>query len=334
VNEPRSVSPTLPIDSTITATDSSPHVAITSSVLYDNVSDDAFLDARPCLSAWISYWKASITRQARSQGVPVSETRTNTSSYRGLLASKERKTCANQTFVVTSTSTITEPVSTECDHLPRAKSIAESVITFTTTVGGGSTCPRQFKNKEEFERSKRHHADDDAPKCQVPVSQCFESWNRFNATFSEWKFERPLRTGFRLEPCETAMCLITLMSYWEDHLFAECPEVLPYLRLEIADEYRARFLEQGITNQLSPKELETKLDEVFGCQVDVDQFVLLYFEPSIPKTRDICASAGYGEFFPYSYPNSSTFAPPSSATVSAVTFDMHDLRREQKVLGK
>jgi hypothetical protein len=129
------------------------------------------------------------------------------------------------------------------------------------------------------------------------------------------------------------MCIAAPMAYWPDHLFVNCTEVLPYLRLEQAVEQLLALRELGITNELAPQELDRKLDELNGCHVDVDQFVLLYFDPDLPTTRDICTSSGYGEFFPYPSTHKS-MGLPSSAVVSVITFDVHDLRSEQQAIGK
>ena len=89
----------------------------------------------------------------------------------------------------------------------------------------------------------------------------------------------------------------------------------------------------GITNALSPQELDRKLDEEYKCNVEVDQLFLLYFDPGIPKARDICANSRYGEFFP-SYTHKSSLGPSVSAFVSTIAFNPHDIKDEYDIVSK
>lgn len=91
-----------------------------------------------------------------------------------------------RTFTVTFTSTITEPYPTQCGYgIPRARSISESVITFTATAPTDMICPRRFIDASEAVPDL-HRPPVDAPKCLMPISECSESWNYFNRTFADW----------------------------------------------------------------------------------------------------------------------------------------------------
>jgi hypothetical protein len=345
----RNISSALTISLTSSLTDSSRPLPITPSLSYDFRSSDSFLEARPCLSTWISYWKDRMHTQVRDDFEYESWRTMGSSSFRQWSETKYKETCLSSTFVVTSTSTITEPASTECDGKPRARSIGESTIVFTTTVARNSACPEQYDISQPL-LNQGYESDKDAPKCQVPIPECSESWDRFTAIFTDWNcFNTTFphldwqKISKRQEayPCNNPLChYIAHMGKWNDHLFINCTEVLPYLRLHQAlhEEGESRLLDPdypqlqklGITNKLSPQELDKRLDEVEGCSVFVDQFVLLYFEPDIPKTRNICTSSGYGEFFSYSYTQKSSPGLLQSAVVPVITFNAHDLRQDVK----
>ena len=250
------------------------------------------------------------------------------------------KTCATPIFVVTTTSTITEPASAECDGIPRARSIGESVITYTTTVDRNSECPHLYKDIDDMHRSFEVTFKE-VPTCRVPIPECSESWNSYKAAFADWnQFNAtfPDSVNGRMKgACKTPLCsTIADMAGLRDHLFINCTEVLPYLRLQRALSMDGRpnllgsdipkIQELGLTNDSPSQELDTKLDEIAGCDVMVDQSLLLYFKPDFPKSRNICASSGFGEFFSYPYYHKLSNDRPISAVVSTVTFNEHDLR--------
>jgi hypothetical protein len=322
---------------------------------------DPFLDARPCLSSWIHYWEERVIWDIKRDrvyglGLPI----TDSSLSKNWEASVFTDSCTTpSSYVVTTTSTITEPSPTECgDGIPRARSIDESVLTYTTT-GFDNYCAPPHKNKAEWVE-QFYIAPADAPKCRLPISECSDSWNYFKETFADWsriaakvpkfsEFYNITCPQFSMDPqpdvdphfndlypsCEGTPEMksplsryIEAMSQWSDHLFINCTQVLPYLRLQSAFRHPAGSLlkDHGISNALSPQELDRRLDDEYQCEIEVEEFVLLYFDPGIPKTRDICASSGYGEFFPYSSTQKPSLGPPVSAIVSTIIFSAHDLR--------
>lgn len=329
-------------------------------------SGDAFLAARLCLSSWDSYYKRRISAEIDSEREYLSMATRDSSIFSSWSTSKYTLYCS-EPYVVTSTSTITVAATPECDGIPRARSITESILTYTTTANKNRPCPRQYKSGEEMYEGAQNRAWADAPKCRIPEAQCSESWKYFNKTFADWAYfgARHLRiseidnikakihkmraknlddcvpilnrtrciderdadcSGFRDGP----MCqYMEQISRWKDHLFVNCSNVLPHLRVIGLHKEQYNDL-----NKLPPNEMDRKLDQDSGCRVSVDQFVLLYFDLGIPETRDICTSSGYGEFFKYPYGHTTTVPPSGSAIVSTIFFYPHDLRHSANVIRK
>jgi hypothetical protein len=138
------------------------------------------------------------------------------------------------------------------------------------------------------------------------------------------------------------------ISTWQNHLFTNCTSVLPKLRASYLLSQDGGFLDlfndtvavanwgpnfTSAVNVSSEQELESKMDEWFACQVFVDSVVLFHFPLSLPPTRDICTNSGYGDFFSY-VPHIASTDPAVYATVSAVTFGMHDLRLDIASISK
>jgi hypothetical protein len=129
----------------------------------------------------------------------------------------QQKSCTDKTlFTVTTTRTLTKAATTECDQLPRASSTRETVITTVTSAG---ICLKQFKTKEEYQKSNRDPPKN-SPKCRIPPSDCADSWESFNETFGYFM----ARYGDRVESYQAFR--ITQLT---NHLFTDCPDVLPYL---------------------------------------------------------------------------------------------------------
>jgi hypothetical protein len=345
----------IPISPLTSAITFSQTLVLSSPAAYERQSDDAFLAARPCLSSWDSYWKTRISAEIEDQREWMSVlSATDPSIFSSWHKSKDPY--CSKTYVVTTTSTITEAAAPECgDGIPRARSITESILTYTTTADKDLPCPQQYKSRAAIDEETLYSPWTDAPKCRIPEAECSESWKYFYKTFADWTHIGPrnlqlseidnfnkqrISCGFNGTTCieprpdcsgyrDSPMCnFMRHMSQWTDHLFVNCSNVLPYLRLIKVHE---RFL-KGY-NKLPPNEIDRKLDDI-GCEINVDQFVLLYFDLGIPETRDICTSSGYGEFFPYSYGHTSAAPPSGSAIVSTIVFYPHDMRDSREAFSR
>ena len=270
---------------------SSQYTLLASSTANKPQSDDSFLVARPCLSSWVSYWKTRILAEIKEEREIMSMLTSGSSTFSTWSTIKFNGYCS-RTFVVTSTSTLIEPVPTECgDGIPRGRSIGESVITYTTTAPQNMYCLNKYKSRLAYDE-EQYTPPVDVPRCRLPEAQCSESWKYFNRTFADCNYIGANTTGnfdteFIPKTEEDWYCLgldrfFSLMAGWTDHLFVNCSQVLPYLRW-----YRMEtaYMPKGF----SPNELDRWLDQTHGCEIQVDQFVLLYFDLGIPKnTRYLC----------------------------------------------
>jgi hypothetical protein len=261
-------------------------------------------------------------------------------------------------FTVTTTSTLTQPAITECDGLPRATSIGETVITTVTSVADPDKCLVQPRNKEELQKPKSNWLER-APRCRIPQTECVDSWKLFREAFQyrrSWDRDSLIESSnddeidsFCLGKPEDACfktewnSLITAagITLESDHLFADCPNIQPYIRKEWLKPYVSKESEHGefnwvwsnVSDSLPPDVLASGLDSLLGCKVFVDAFVLLFFPPDTSTARDICTSSGYGEFIPYRLA-SSLSNPAVSAVVSTIVFDQHDRRLDDAAISE
>jgi hypothetical protein len=270
---------------------------------------------------------------------------------------------------VTSTSTIIEPVSVECDRWPRAKSVRELEITRTTTLNRNGTCPQQFTRSTDY-YNYNYRPSERVPKCQLPISECSESWEYLKELFGNWRL---LKLEFDHFTNETKRCRkdgtfchqtvesptyalsnIGLIASWKDHLFINCTEILPYLRFQqawgshlfyererlakpsrIMTDSRLKLNDSIFRgDELSPQDLDSKLDSYYGCDVSAHEFVLLYFEPNISTTRDLCTSDGFGEYFPYPHDETSSIGLLRSAFITTIPFNAHDMRAGEEAISE
>jgi hypothetical protein len=267
----------------------------------------------------------------------------------------DQEYCTDTTvFTVTTTSTLTKPATTECDHSPRAISTGETVITtLTSAADPNNFCLKQPRNKAEFERDQMAQPQD-APRCKISNVDCADSWKSFLEAFEYsitydgfrmYEGNNPSeRREFCLQSNGTCSCKISKprqvynlvmgsLWRWENHLFANCPDIMQQIRFRSLNEFMGRNLSRIDVTNLSGDVLDGILNDITGCEVMVSSFVLLYFRADIPQQRDICVSSGYGEFFSYR-PVSSLTDPAVSAIETEIVFDQHDLRGGLDAISK
>jgi hypothetical protein len=298
-----------------------------------------------CVDEWISYWRENLKDSIYAGHLPVLDDE----ELRSLSSSKDSSQNRCKTvFEITTVETLTTSLSSLCDGFPRAQSVGETTRTYTESRPSRH-CTTQYTKSEDYWNNRwygHEEGDDyswygqgekkdklsDAPRCQVPPSECAESWARY-------------LDQFRFGVCYDDLCLdhdhLSLspfqISQWKSHLFVNCKHVLPRLRAWLlVAEGRTEFLNGTLPSELenlSEQEVDKAIDGYYSCNVMVDSFVLFHFPLAIPTTRDICTNSGYGEFFSY-VPLYASTNPALAAIVTAATFGIHDLRLEDELIGK
>jgi hypothetical protein len=115
------------------------HYTSITTAQYNNSS--ILQDSDSCLSAWLSFLKVNAERIEAAEFETYLDSAANTTTkHHKPTMSPCSKT--STVFTLTTTSTLTRPVSSECDKYPRATSISESVVIFTTTVWPDYMCWR------------------------------------------------------------------------------------------------------------------------------------------------------------------------------------------------
>jgi hypothetical protein len=291
-----------------------------------------------CVSSWIAYFNSIVTH----------EVKTWYDKRRDVWV----EPCTDiTTFTVKTTSTLTKTTTTECDGTPRAVSTGETVITTVTSARLPGTCLKQATAKEEYDIFSQDPTDN-RPNCHISNLDCADAWETLLAAFTYYiaydgdrifkSYNRSEVRRFcegKVSPCfdldrHVALDSVSVMLDWRDHLFVNCPYGLLFLR-KLRIHGGSDFLKtlNNRTDVSPPNVLNSKLDELYGCDVTVDSFVLLYFPPDIPQKRDICADSGYGEFFSHQLATSLT-DPAVHAVVTTIVFDQHDLRYSRAVISK
>jgi hypothetical protein len=266
-------------------------------------------------------------------------------------------------FDITTIRTLTTSLSSLCDGFPRAQSVGETTLTYAEPVPNTPCLTTQYTKSEDYQNWERYPAwsenHPDPPSCQVPLTECSESWSRYVNAFRDLdgvynaSFTMDVKAGkfLGLRLCDDKTANGTCVNYsvdvwktfpfqistWKDHLFANCPHVLPRLRAWLMKSANTPYLLDSTPlsepEDLSEQELDRNLEGLFFCFIRVDSFVLFHFPLAIPTTRDICTNSQYGEFFSYTPLYAST-DPAVSAIVTAATFGMHDLREGAASISK
>jgi hypothetical protein len=298
-----------------------------------------------CRESWVSYLRDDI-------------------SLRYEAYSYDRAHCPDKTITISTTSTITRSATSECDQSPRAISVGESVMTTTAVIHGLHACywensslPKHFPDnfRDDDERLRER------PDCTILPSDCGQQWEQFRAIFTNttvpfnyaygWdNFTDPKPLNYNTKT-EEIVCghdgkcrLVRKQDFWawvagldSDNqqrvgFFADCPDAEATLRREcFKTQTRIRPLKPLVLDGLSPQSINEQIDTAFGCEIKVDRFALIYFDPQKPLLKNICAN--HTKFEPEAM-NGSTTDLPYSTVLTAITFHAHDIRSSrQSTLG-
>jgi hypothetical protein len=245
----------------------------------------AVYDADSCRNSWESYVQSDIQTISEYSSIAAYARLHSTSTVLGPLTTSSIINVA------------TGPTWQECDGKPRRKFLEQVYTTIIQPNMSTSTLyniqPAPSEPPESMTRIPPY------PSCSIAPQDCQQQWNSFKDSFNTFKTVDSSNISRGID-------------YWVAERYVSRP-----VGLFSGCSQPTELCFLGVNNTSGFVDLEQRVFEERGCDIQVGRFVLIYFPPQSIVSRDLCANDGWGTA---STLDTASYESPVKATLKQISF--------------